>query len=93
MKRDWIRACGLAAALILMLIAPQRADAVDVSPSALSFGTIVVGDTGGPLQVTVSTYYWASIASQLAVISRRTMIARRGCRCLAAAGFWSRSSL
>jgi sugar lactone lactonase YvrE len=61
MKRDWIRACGLAAALILMLIAPQRADAVEVSPSALSFGTIVVGDTGGPLQVTVSTYYWASI--------------------------------
>ena len=61
MKRDWIRACGLAAALILMLIAPQQADALEVSPSALSFGTIVVGDTGGPLQVTVSTYYWASI--------------------------------
>ncbi len=65
MKGDCFRTCGIATVLILMLLLPQRAGAVevDVSPSALSFGTVVVGDTGGPLQVTVSTYFWASITA------------------------------
>ena len=62
MKRTCLQVCCFAAAVVVALLLPRPAGAVTISPSALSFGAVVVGDTGGPLRVTVSTYFWASIS-------------------------------
>ena len=62
MKRTCLQVCCFAAVVVVALLLPRPAGAVTISPSALSFGAVAVGDTGGPLRVTVSTYFWASIS-------------------------------
>src|SRR5271155_5992135 len=63
METRALRRLFLGAVITFCWLLPShaRADNLDVAPRSLSFGRVVIGNASAPMEVSISTYFWAGI--------------------------------